>query len=1234
VTPAPSNTRDKGHRRRGRASTARLIGAKSLVTATLLLLPASAPGAHTFRETFGSAAQPSFTKAEGLAVDQASDDLLVVDAGTGAGTGTVERYQEDGTPSNFADLGTNSIGGLSFGGPGEVQVAVDNSGEVTNGDIYVTQGSADRIEIFAGTGSLLGQLTESSEGPFSEPCGVGVDESGAVYVGDFGATDIVHKYVPSANPPVKADNVANFTSLEGPSSICTLAAGAGETDGSIFVDRFNGELFKLDSATGALKYKITTGVTTVTVDPGTGHVFAAKGSEVVEFDASGATLGELDPVEPPFTVPSKVTGIAVNGATGDVYVAREGSPQIEVWGLVTSPDVITEAATSVGAESATLNGSVNPNGQPLNADPSEGCFFEWGETESYGQIAPCEEPDAEEVGEGNSFVPVHADLSGLEPGTTYHFRLNAEGANGFSGQGDDEEFTTPGPSIAEVTATQVTASAAKITAEIDPNGEATTFFVQYVSDAKFSESEFAEATDVPVPPKAVGSGAAPVAVAQQLSGLNPGTTYHFRIVAANPAATVRSPEQTFTTFVQAPGGLPDGRVYELVSPTHKVGEPFPPEPNEHLGGSCAAAGGGVRCMPGGGKKLAPMQSDPDGEAIVYQGQPFAGGLAADTNEYLSSRSAGGWETEGLSSSLFNDTFRAFSRELQRSVFLQLRPLTPDAPQRGGEGFLNLYLWEEGVLSPILSEEPPNRDPGISSANKFVIVFGGANAGSALAPAFGHVLFAANDALTEATAFGPKAPEVSASVCNVGQSCNLYEWAEGELRLINVLPGNASAASGAMIGSRISEGEPPAVDHAISDDGSRIFWSDGAGQAYVRIDGEETREIDDPGTPGRFLTASADGATVLLGDGCLYEIEAEECEDLTGGEGGFQGILGAAEDLSRIYFVDTEVLTGEEENANGEQATDGKFNLYLWEEGDTSFIAALLDGDNKVSNLPLEHIGAWQASSTQRTAQVSPEGRYLAFMSRAPLTRYDNTAVDGECGFNKPAACFEVFAYDAATESLVCASCNPSGQRPLGGSNLSLVAELVADREAGIPAPHNLTTAGEGRLFFESQDTLSTRDTNGQVQDVYEWEPNGVGSCEEPGGCVYLISSGNDPADSMFMNSTPSGDDAFFLTRERLLGRDKDELLDLYDARAPHVPGEAVGFPEGKTPPCGGEACADPIAPPPPQPAPGSAGFSGEGNASPTPKARRCARGKVRRRGRCVARHKHRRRAGHNRRATR
>ncbi len=1274
-----------------RASQGQLIALLSVAASIGLLLVAAAGASASgfkFKETFGSAGQPTFVKPVALAVDQASGDLLVVDVEAS----TISRFNPDGTPDDFSALGTNVIDGktgaddtpqhgLSFeSNPKSLQLAIDNSGGPTDGDIYVTQINEHLVDIFAQDGSYIGQLTESSEGPFGFTVGVAVDSAGGVYVSELNnGSGVINKFVPAANPPVNGDNTANFARP----SFGRLAAGASLTAGFIFASNFGGHLVKLDNTTGVEQYEVTPEESiTITVDPASGDLFNVTGSQVKEFDASSPT--EAKPLGS-FKPSGGATGIAVEGASGNVYVTRSGSSTIDVWERVTVPEAVTEAANPVGATSATLNGAVNPNGLPLTE-----CFFEWGKTQSYGEIAPCEDPDALEVGEGTAPVPVHAEISELETGTTYHFQLvvaNANNALGEDIKGGDEQFRTLGPAILNEAASQITASAAKISAQIDPNGEDTSFFVEYLDEASYLANPVSErftgATKVPVPARkapasvsgvgglkegssvvsdltttagAFGSGqeisapgipagttilsvpsptelelskpatatakavaltaTGPQPVIQQLSGLLPQTTYHFRLVASNLAGTALGPDKAFSTFALPGAQLPDGRAYEMVSPPQKVGEVIPPDPAAQVSQVC------FECLPGLNKPTMPMQSSPDGQTVLYEGQPFSGGLAAGPNEYLAGRGTSEWGTQSLSEPITTGVYDAFSADLSRSVLFQVQPaLSPEAPTRGGKAFANLYLREaDGSLQPLLTGEPPNRDPGFaaSGGNQFQIRYAGANSGALSSAPFGHLIFEANDALTAAVpGIAPKAPAVEAGeqcTRSGAANCNLYEWTGDQLRLVNVLPGNENAAANAVIGagrmlSEATDLEAPNADHAISEDGSRIFWSaEGSGQVYVRVNGEETLEIPGPGTCKNsvslgeracFLSAAADGSVVLLSDGEIFELNEEEDAyelgfDLTLDEsevhkGGFQGILGAGEDLSRVYFVDSEALTGEgEENANEEHAEAGAFNLYAWNSGTTKFVAALNQQDN---HLALSgRYGSWKATPQNRIAQVSEDGRTLAFMSVASIVPGTDNRLSsgGQCSVGS--ACFEVYEYAANSETLTCASCNPSGARPLGPSNLSLLRPGA--RESGFPPypqPGNLTSDGSGRLFFESQDALSPQDTNGAVQDVYEWEPNGVGSCERAGGCVSLISSGHDPNASLFLDSSDSGNDAFFITRERLLARDNDSQLDLYDARI------GGGFEEIATAPCGGDACKGPASAPPSQQSATSQEFSGPGN---------------------------------------
>ena len=218
----------------------------------------------------------------------------------------------------------------------------------------------------------------------------------------------------------------------------------------------------------------------------------------------------------------------------------------------------------------------------------------------------------------------------------------------------------------------------------------------------------------------------------------------------------------------------------------------------------------------------------------------------------------------------------------------------------------------------------------------------------------RIFFSANDALTGETSFAPAAVDGGGSQNSLGEGKNnLYEWSEGQLRLVNVDPGNASTAPGAAYGApRKSHYIVNDLAHAVSEDGSRVFWSSATGQVYMREAGRRTVEI--PDHVGKFLTAAADGSLVLLSDGHVYgHLEAEvpvEEVDLTQGKGGFQGLVGQSEDLSHVYFVDTEILA-EDANGQGAKAQEGEDNLYYWHEGTVAFVAALQPQDNSSDTGP-------------------------------------------------------------------------------------------------------------------------------------------------------------------------------------------------------------------------------------------------------------------------------------------
>jgi hypothetical protein len=174
-------------------------------------------------------------------------------------------------------------------------------------------------------------------------------------------------------------------------------------------------------------------------------------------------------------------------------------------------------------------------------------------------------------------------------------------------------------------------------------------------------------------------------------------------------------------------------------------------------------------------------------------------------------------------------------------------------------------------------------------------------------------------------------------------------------------------------------------------------------------------------------------------------------------------------------------------------------------------------------------------------------------------------------------------------TVVCASCNPSGARPTGVLDTDAYPGLLVDRyplsnlhghwlagsitgweneprEASWYQPRYLSDSG--RLFFNAADGLVPQDTNG-LEDVYEYEPGGVGGCTGGTGCVGLISSGTSGEESAFLDASESGNDAFFLTASRLVSRDTDGELDVYDARVCAASSPCIVAPSAAVPvvPC-------------------------------------------------------------------
>jgi uncharacterized repeat protein (TIGR01451 family) len=305
------------------------------------------------------------------------------------------------------------------------------------------------------------------------------------------------------------------------------------------------------------------GLSTVTAPEGQGWSCAPAGEGHTTVTCTTSTVTEPGAAAAPIYIEAYVNTKAliegerlVNSAT--VSGGGAGTKEVTDPAHVGGPDPVTEAASAVAQMSATLNATVNPDGQTI-----EVCEFEYGTSPAFGSLATC----APSPGGGESAVSESAALTGLKPDTGYDFRLLATNARG-EGTGATGTFTTllpTAPTAVTGEASALAQTSATLSATVNANaGE--------VSQCRF-EYGLTDVYGASVPCASMPEDVGPQTVSGMVSGLSPNSSYHFRIVAANQGGITHGSDRTLTTLpateVPAPGPSPSG---------HEEVGPFPAEP--------------------------------------------------------------------------------------------------------------------------------------------------------------------------------------------------------------------------------------------------------------------------------------------------------------------------------------------------------------------------------------------------------------------------------------------------------------------------------------------------------------------------------------------------------------------------------------------------------------------------------------------------------------------------------
>jgi hypothetical protein len=1058
-----------------------------------------------------------------------------------------------------------------------------------SGDVYVTDPVNDRINVSHPNGTTADPLVSFGTGDLTDPFGIAIDQAtGDVYVSDV--TRVV-KYTSDGAPTPTFTKDNTFASLA--------------VTGPLAFDATSNQLLVGDTAANVVRRYSTSGVAGATFDgsAGAGSPGAFAGiqdlavdstGDIVVVDATGnpalndgsvsrverfASNGDweatIGPVEQAATVAIRpadnevlvsgnqnsvyvggtpsihvftpggiertplpvrfelyyatISGIAADdGTPGQVYVAADnGDYGLDegryVWGHVSVeiynafaiplPDVTVQAPDPL-QYAATLKGTVDPNKDATT------WTFEYGETNSYGNQIPL---DPETIEAGPDPVAVNSVIGDLQPATTYHYRLSATNAAGIT-HSVDHTFTTADPLAPDTTLGDASPMpfGAKVNGTVDSKGAETTWTFDYGKTTAYGSQQ-------PVVPESTPAASSPVAVQTKIVGLDPETTYHYRLTATNPAGTTHSTDRTFTTGQGIATSNVSDRAFEQVSPQGKGGQPV--------------------------TSLFSSQARADGDVVAY---PSLGGFpSAETNVvsgyYIGRRSASGWTTDPVEAPQFNPAgfdlqpTQWFSDNFSLAVQFSALALAPGAYAKGGNVYLRDNLTGGRTLMAGTAEDVGLAADfaGVNSTNGHPVIQGAT-------PSLSHF------------GFTTKAPLLP----GVGANFNAYEYADGQVRLVGILPDGSIPAGGSNLGgfySNVSNTPRP-----VSSDGRRVFFSSpattGVAPIYMRVDGQRTVAISvshraggspDP-VDAQYFGASADGSIVyfysdqMLTDedaAGIYrlDVNADELTLITHTGGDYPYPPVAREltaDGSTFAFAMGNVL------ASG--ATLGQRNEYVYRNGHITYLGNGF-GDG---------LGGFA---------LSPGGRYAVYASKDPLTGFVGSCPSKA---DPSGVCSEVYRTDLDAGVTTCVSCVPGRD---GNSDLGNQARTVSMHSSA-------RVLDDGTVLFESDAPLVSGDVNGN-RDVYEFN----------GDRLRLVSPGKAPVRSLLSDASLDGRDVFFITSESLVRSDTDNSADLYDARrGGGIPAQNQEPDSGSV--CDGDSCQGTPAVSETVPGVGSVTFTGPGDA--------------------------------------
>jgi hypothetical protein len=533
-------------------------------------------------------------------------------------------------------------------------------------------------------------------------------------------------------------------------------------------------------------------------DPARSLVVAAVGDAIKTYTLSGALQSNVSTPSP------ESIGLTVDPASGVLY--EHGGSTINAYVPATIPDVETPVVSDVATDSAHVSAEIDPG-----AGPPEGsvAHFEWSEDGGLSWTSTPDEPvSGPEIFE--------ADLTHLALNASILVRVKLSNTLASTTSGATS-FATPeiAPVVETSSASDLSETGAVLNGRINPAGQLTVYHFEYGTTTAYG-SRIPVSSDAPA-----GNQRSPLDVSKAVSGLAPGVTYHFRLVAQNASGVTEGGDRSFTTPTAAE--VFPKRAYEQVTPVDKEGAQVINE----FGFQTAADGDAIA--------VVTTSATPDAPGNKMRSHYVARRGETDWLDWQNAEAP-----QNVAGTLGESSVAAISPDFEHALVISNRELAPGGITGGG----NLYVSDlrTGTYTFVAGA------PGNTAFAQLVNIQANERIYMAGAPDFSWLLFWAEPSFL---------PEAS--------QAGVYFWSRTEgLRLESVYP------DGSIPGPYQTQlpGGYQLTFPSSSEDGKVVAFA--AGPVYRRVDGKSkpisvSQVVGDSPEPypGKLLGVSENGRFVFF-----------------------------------------------------------------------------------------------------------------------------------------------------------------------------------------------------------------------------------------------------------------------------------------------------------------------------------------------------------------------------------